>query len=441
MKNTITPNPIQAEILALDPLRYLISAGTGAGKTLLALMLAEGRILVVSDKTLRIKSPFARDAKLLDMEAPLHISKEDFKKNEPGPCDTLILDEAEWAFGVDAMTYSRDKIQYIKTSAVHQAVLDYITKYQPKRIYLLSATPCEKKMQAWAAARLLGVLKKSDFDSFIKFRDDTHISRPRGYSTLWLENKSEKSKEKVRNFLRTFGYFGEAEDKVPPKIIPVHIKLTEEQKQYIVATGEKFPEKKAKDDYGNTIHGAIDENSAVRNGILYRIECGVFTEHIFDDENHTQKKIYTEIPTNYLSDLLNIVLKEQNPIIFVQYKKQIEIVKAYMEKHTDLNVVMINGTIKDDVKAKALNDIEHVPGTVLIAQSSMSAGWQTLISSATIFASVTQWRHYHQGMGRNLRHENRTEEKKVYCLYLGPVSERYWEQVISDREKFNQSLR
>ena len=112
-----------------------------------------------------------------------------------------------------------------------------------------------------------------------------------------------------------------------------------------------------------------------------------------------------------------------------------------MEKHTDLNVVMINGTIKDDVKAKALNDIEHVPGTVLIAQSSMSAGWQTLISSATIFASVTQWRHYHQGMGRNLRHENRTEEKKVYCLYLGPVSERYWEQVISDREKFNQSLR
>ena len=50
----ITPNPIQAEIIADDPHRYMLSAGCGVGKTLLALWLSEGRVLVVSPKINRI---------------------------------------------------------------------------------------------------------------------------------------------------------------------------------------------------------------------------------------------------------------------------------------------------------------------------------------------------------------------------------------------------
>lgn len=431
----ITPNPIQAEILAADPHRYLISAGTGAGKTLLSLMLSEGKTLVVSPKTNRIDQNFARDAALLDMESPPHISKEDFKKNEPEACDTLILDECEWAFGVNAMTYSRNKVQYIKTSGIHEALFNYIQKHKPKRIYLLSATPCEKKMQAWAAARLLGVLKKEDFESFKAFRKTTHISRPRGYSILWLEKNTVKSKEIIKNFLRGFGYFGEAEDKAEPNVINIPIDLTEEQKQRITETGEKYPEKKTGDEAN-----AIDENSAVRNIVQYGIECGVFTEYLFDDDAHTQKKISTPVPNNYLPEILKIVKKEENPIIFVNYIKQIAIIKEYLEEHTDLNIVMMNGQVKDAIKKKALDDIKDVPGTVMIAQASMSAGWETLISSATIFVSVTRWRHYKQGMGRNSRHQNRTEVKNVYRMYLGPVSTHIWEDIIDQRGEFNDSL-
>lgn len=437
----VEPNPIQAMILADDPHRYLISADTGGGKTLLALWLSEGKTIVVSPKTNRIDANFARDCALIDMEPPLHLSKEDFKKNPPEACDTLILDECEWAFGVDATTYKKKGIEHIKTSAIHQAIYDYIQKYQPKRIYLLSATPCEKRMQAWAAARLLGVLKKPDFESFLLFRADTHVSRPRGYSTLWLEKKTEKSKVKVRKFLRSFGYFGQAADKTPPKIIDVHVELTEEQKQKIVETGEKYPEKKTTTEDGSVPKGAIDENSAVRGGIQYRIECGVFTEYIFDDVRHTQKKISTEIPNNYLPEILKIVQKEQNPIIFAEYTKQIELIKKYLQENTDLNIVHMNGTMKDELKKKALHDIEHVPGTVMIAQASMSAGWQTLISSATIYASVTRWRFYHQGMGRNLRHQNRTEQKNVYRLHLGPKSTHIWNDIIDQRGDFNDSLK
>jgi hypothetical protein len=428
-------------ILAEDPLRYLLGAGTGVGKTMLALMLSEGQVLVVSPKTNRIDANFARDAKLLGVDEPVHISKEDFKKNEPGPCDTLILDEAEFAFGVDAMTYKKGGQVHIKTSGIHQALYDYIQKHNPKRIYFLSATACEKRMQAWAAARLLGVLKKPDFESFEKFRADTHVSRPRGYSTLWLEKKTDKSKEQVRRFLRSFGYFGEAEDKVAPNIINVHVELTPEQKQRIAETGEKYPEKKTEDANGNVPKGAIDENSAVRNIIQFGIECGTLTEYLFDDDAHTQKKISTEIPNNYCPEILKIVQKEKNPIIFVQYKKQIDIIKKYLEEHTDQNVVMMNGSVKDEVKAEALRAIREDENTIMIAQASMSAGWETLLSSATIFVSVRVWRHYQQGMGRNSRHQNRTEQKNVYRMYLGPVSKHIWEDIIDMRGDFNDTLK
>jgi hypothetical protein len=428
------PNAMQAEILAEDPLRYLISAGTGGGKTALALLLAEGRILVVSPKTNRIDQNFKRDAALIGMEPPLHISKEDFVKNEPGPCDTLILDECEWAFGVEPNTYRKGGFEHIKTSGIHDAVFQYIQKHQPKRIYLLSATPCEKRMQAWAAARLLGVLKKPDFESFVAFREFTHKPRSRGYSTLWLEKKTKKSQDAVRVFLRSFGYFKEM-DKAEPNIINIPIELTDAQLEKIRATGEKYPEKKTTDD-----RDAIDENSAVRNMIKYGIECGVFTEYIFDDEKHTQKRISTEISTNYLFELHKIVVKEQNPIIFAQYIKQIDIIKRYLEEHTNLNIVVITGSIKEADRAKALHDIASVPNTVLIAQASISAGWQTLISSATIFASVTRWRHYQQGIGRNSRYQNRHEVKNVYRLYLGPVSHHIWEDIIDQRKDFNDSL-
>lgn len=435
-------NEIQKEILAEDPKRFLISAGTGSGKTALSLLLSEGQILVVSPKTNRIDQNFARDAALLGIPAPLHISKEDFVKaytNDTLPIvDTLILDECEWSFGVSPMTHRKNGVECITTSKIHDALFNYIQKFQPKRVYLLSATPCEKRMQSWAAARLLGVLTRPDFESFVNFREATHKARPRGYSTLWVEKKTQKSIERVRGFLRTFGYFKEM-DKAEPNIINIAIELTDEQKQYIEATGEKYPEKYTEIN-GTISADAVDENSAVRASIKYGIECGVFTEYIFDDDAHTQKKISTEIPNNYLHEILALVRKEQNPIVFAQYLKQVDIIKEYLQTNTTFNVVVITGSIKEADRAKALHDIANVPGTVLICQSSISAGWQSLISSATIFASVNRWRHYQQGIGRNSRYQNRHEVKNVYRLYLGPQSTHIWEDIIDKRKDFNDSL-
>jgi hypothetical protein len=430
----LEPNDIQAEILASDPKRFLMGAGVGVGKTVLSLMLAEGRILVVSPKTNRIDGNFERDAKLLGMEPPLHISKEDFKKKEPEACDTLILDEAEFSFGTSPNTYRKGGFEHIKSSGIHNALYTYIQKHQPKRIYLLSATPVEKSMQAWSAARLLGVLTLDEFESFQSFRGYTHTSRPRGYSILWMEKKTKKSKEIIRSFLRSFGYFGDME-RAKPNLIPIYVELTEEQKQKIVATGEKYPEKKSTDD-----SSAVDENSAVRNNIKYGIECGVFTEYLFDDDKHTQKKITTVIPNNYLPEVLTIVQKEQNPIVFAHYIKQIELIKEYLQEHTNMKIVVITGKVKEADKVEALRAIAEDPDTILIAQSAMSAGWQTLISSATIFASVTRWRHYHQGMGRNSRFQNKDEVKNVYRLYLGPKSQEIWDERIDHRKDFNSSL-
>lgn len=433
-------NEMQKEILADDPKKCLISLGTGSGKTILSLMLAKGTILVVSPKTNRIDANFTRDAKLLGIEPPIHISKEDFKKvwKSLPRYNTLILDEAEFAFNIQPATKKKDGFEYIQASQIHNALYNYIQKHQPERMYFLSATPCEKRFTAWGAARLLGVLKKPDFESFVAFREFTHKPRPRGYSILWLEKKTKKSQEAVRAFLRSFGYFKEM-DKAEPNIINVPIELTDAQLEKIRATGEKYPEKKTEIN-GRVDRDAIDENSAVRNTIKYGIECGVFTEYLFDDEKHTQKRISTEISTNYLFELHKIVLKEQNPIIFAQYIKQIDIIKHYLEEHTDLNIVVITGSVKETERAKALHAIANEPNTVLIAQSSISAGWQTLISSAIIFASVTRWRHYQQGIGRNSRYQNRHEVKNVYRLYLGPQSQHIWEDLIDQRKDFNDSL-
>jgi len=116
----------QQDLLDLNPKKYLMSWGTGSGKTLMAVSLAKN-----NDQTAIVICPKS----LVDQWKPqvpedwLVISKEQFKKklNELKRYNCIIVDEAHY--------FSNYK------SKLTKSLLAYVKNYSPEYIYLLTATP------------------------------------------------------------------------------------------------------------------------------------------------------------------------------------------------------------------------------------------------------------------------------------------------------------
>ena len=425
------PTEAQQKVLDLDPKVALIAFDVGGGKTLLTLWLSEGSVLVVSPKTNKVDGNFARDAKLIGMDSPDHISKEEFGRDWQilPRYDTLIFDEGEFILGVSPTTHKVKGVDVITTSQIHDATISYIEKNNPNRIYIATATPVEKPMQAWAAARILGKLKKSIPDSFKKFREDFYIPIKKGYSELWLERKGAKYEEKLQKFVKSLGFFAEM-DKTPPIVKDIYVPISNEQEMFIKDTFNIYPPPKKKE------RGTIDPVAAVRNSRLYGVECGVYNGIEFDDIAHTAKKMPNRIPNNICDSILPYVLKHKNPIIFCLFTEQILYTAEYFRKHTSKKIYIIYGKVKEEERSEALRAIGEDDNCILICQSSIGRGWQTLISDAMFVLSVNKWRDYHQMKGRNQRYVNRYDQKYIYRIFIGDTSQAAWKR-IDNKQDFN----
>lgn len=380
--------------------------GTGTGKTLLALELSEGSVLVICPKQQRGDKTWQNNAEEFDIILNMKvISKDDMRRDwDSLPAfDTLIIDECHTVLGVTAETRQRNKIQIPKTSQVFEAVLNYIIKHPPKRFYLCSATPVSKPMNIWAIAKLLGC----HWD-FFAFRQKYYVEIRMGQRRIWIPKKDDHTKNEMARLVKHFGYVGSLNDffDVPEQTHKtVEIDLSDEQEIALKKLAIEEADPLIRRSRARTIE----------NGLLYgkKVQSKGNVDIL---KNHTT--LYKSYKIDYI---LERALEFPKLLIFANYTAQIEEIARVLRKE-GYTVSTLTGKTKDRTFIKKVD--ESPDSHIIIAQSSMSSGYRFPSAPCVIFASKSwQFLHYEQGLGRVLDSAHLKKNLYIHLVVKGTDSD------------------
>lgn len=412
----------QQKIIREDRKKCGIFTGTGSGKTMICLELSEGSTLVICPKQQREDRTWQDNAEKFGIVSNLKvISKEDIKRDwEILPYhDTVIIDECHTVLGVTADTRQRNKKIIPKTSQIFEAVLNYLEKNPPKRLYLCSATPVTKPMNLWAIAKLLGV----NWD-FFSFREKYYVQIRIGQRPVWIAKKDEAIKDQMADLLKKFGYVGSLNDffDVPEQTHKtVYLDLTDEQEKAMERLMENEADPMKRRSYARTIE----------NGILYgrKIET--------DGKVDTMTKRTEIFNSKKIDYILERALEFPKLVIFANYTAQINEIAKCLKKE-GYQVSTLTGETKDRSFIKKVD--ESPAPHIIVAQASISSGYQLPSFPCMIFASKSwQFVHYEQAIGRVLRADHLKKNLYIHLLVKGVDSDCH-DAIISGSD-FQERLR
>lgn len=406
----------QEKIKAENKPKCGIFTGTGTGKTLIAEELAEGSVLVVCLKQQRDDRTWETNAEKFDIILNMTvISKEDLRRGWESlpPFDTVIVDECHKSLGVTAETRQRNKKQIPKTSQIFEALLNYLTKYPPKRLYLCSATPVSKPMQLWAIAKLLGV----HWDWF-GFRQKYYVEIRMGQRRIWIAKKDDQTKDEMARLVKHFGYVGSLNDffDVPEQTHKtVEIDLSDEQKVVL--------KKLAVEEADPLVRRA--RARTIENGVLY----GKKVETIGNRDTLINK---TTLFKSYKIDyIIERALEFPKLLIFAAYTAQINAIADALGKE-GYSVSTLTGKTKD---RNFIRKVDQSPEPhIVIAQSSISAGYELPSFPCVIYASKSwQFVDYQQSLGRVLRANHLKKNLYIHLVVKGTDSDCH-EAILSSQD-------
>ncbi len=408
----------QREIIAEDRKKTGIWLGTGSGKTLIACCLAKKRTLVITPKTQKEDQNWEREVFKNRIALNLTVvSKEWFRDHwdELPYFDTLIGEEAHTLLGVTPFTRQRDKVLIPKTSQVYEALMAYIAKWNPERVYLLSATIGKSPMTVWGAAQALGHRDgEGNLWDWFEFRDRFYKRRPMGTHDIWTAKTDSKTKDLLASLIRKLGYVGRLDDyfDVPEQIYrTVHIELTGKQEKRIKGLRLEYPDPIVR----------IGKEHQVENGVLSANEFNA--EEIF--ENGKTEKI--------------LELAEEFPrmVVFAKYTLQIKNIQ-YELVNAGHKVFVLDGNTKN--KGKVLEEAKKCDSYVLIAQAQVSAGWELPDCPTMVFVSRTySWVDYDQALGRIQRANNIKKNVYINLVVKGGTDEAVHE-CLEGKKDFNERI-
>lgn len=394
----------QKRIIDEDKHKCLLALGTGASKTRTALELAEGSTLIICPKQQREDQTWQRENKKWGTDKKLTvISKEDLRKSwESLPAyDTVIIDECHNNFGVKPGYKQRKGVQIPDASQIFEATQNYLKKYPPKRLYLLSATPVPKPMAMWAIGKLLG----QDWD-FGRFRETYYTEiMIGGMRRIWLPRKGDAIKERLAQLVQRFGYTGGLHDffDVPEQSHKeVEIALSGEQKEAMA--NMTFAEADV------LVRRA--RLRTIENGVLYGKKIEELEGKV--DMMTNQTRIYKSYKIDYI---LERALEFPKLLIFANYTAQIlEIEKALKEEGYEVST--LTGATKD--RGNVILNAEQSKAHIVIAQSSISSGYELPSFPCVIYASKS-WRYvdYEQSLGRVLRANHLKKNLYIHLVVKG----------------------
>lgn len=394
----------QEKIISDNKLKCGIFTGTGSGKTFCALKLAEGKTLVICPKQQREDRTWQDNADKFGIKVDLTvISKEDIRKlwNELPVYTTVIIDECHNNLGVMPMYVQRKGIEKPKTSQIFEATLNFVRKTNPKRLYLLSATPVPKPMSMWGIGILFG--RDWDFRDFRKvYYNEIRIG---GVRRIWVPKKTPEIQQRLASLVQKFGYTGGLNDffDVPEQTHKtVEIDLTGEQKRAV----EEMT--------------FAEADPLIRRARLRTIENGLlYGKRIENIDGRTDKM--TQKTTIYKSNKIDYIIERAMEfpklLVFANYTAQIlEIEKAL--KAEGYNVSVLNGQTKDRSFIKRVD--QSPEPHIIIAQCSISAGYELPSFPCVIYASKS-WKFvdYEQSLGRVLRSNHLKKNLYIHLVVEG----------------------
>jgi len=352
----------QKNILQENKQKCGLFLGTGSGKTRVAAALAEGVTLVICPKQQAVDKTWEKEWEAQHKNSLLYVlSKEQFKKcitvagsffvNGCKYPDTIIVDEAHTVAGVTPFTRQKHYQKYPKTSQIYDAVHRYINTSNPKRVYLLTATPVPQPMAVWGLGRLLG--KKWDF---YKWRDQFYFEQSMRGRIIYMPNRSATNKILMDKLVRSIGYVGGISDfvDVPDQVYKEHnVGMTGEQSKKLHELKMLYPD------------------PLVQVGKRHQLEQGIFEgEHINEQKAEAIEQYFNEF---------------KKVIVFCKYTAQIEYYQKHFAKVT--RVFVLNGKTPNEERKNMMKTVGGVAHCVVLVQSSVSAGWECPGIMCMIFAS------------------------------------------------------
>lgn len=408
----------QKKIIDADPKKCGLFLGTGASKTRTALVLAEGKTLVICPKQQREDKTWQNENEKWETGVDLTVvSKEDLRRDwgKYEYFDTVIIDECHNNLGVSPDYVQKNKVQYPKTSQIFAATHAFLNKYPPKRLYLLSATPVPKPMSMWGIGILFGQTW-----NFAAFREAFYVQVRMGIRRIWMVRNDEKTKQRLATLIQKFGYTGSLNDffDVPEQTHKtVLIDLTAEQKKAVgdITLSEADP--------------------LVRRARLRTIENGVLYGKKIDgidsktDRMSDETKIFKSNKIEYIKERA-----EEFPklLIFATYTAQIDEIARQLREE-GYNVSTLTGQTKDRTFIRKID--ESPEPHIIIANSAISSGYELPTFPCVIYASKSwQYIHYEQSLGRVLRSNNLKKNLYIHLVVKDGCDESCHNTIMSGQD-------
>lgn len=390
--------------------------GTGSGKTRTALLLARGKVLVIAPKTQVEDGNWMREAdRLPDVQfnSISVVSKETFRKlhAQMERFDTVIVDEAHTALGVTPNVRYRNKNATPKTSQLFEALDEFVTRTQPERLYLCTATIMKSPMTVWGANKLL---RKDRQWNFFDFRNQFYTKLPMPGRDVYAPKRDDNTKDKLAAMVQSLGYVGRLEDyfDVPEQtFITKYIELTAKQKARIKELPMEYPD------------------PIVLIGKRHQVENGVLSGDEFNAPEY--------FDNGKIDKILELVEEFPRMIIFCKYRAQIDAIEDAVHAAGHRTYVL-HGDIQD--RGGLLAAANKSDSYVFICQAQVSAGWELPACPVMVFASRTySYVDYVQALGRIQRANNIKKNLYINLVVKGGVDEAV-DKALANKQSFDERL-
>lgn len=397
----------QKKIIQEDPKKCGLFLGTGGGKTRTALELARGKTLIIVPKQQKLDETWQRNARKFGIDLKMKVvSKEDFRRDHKKyeRFDTVIVDESHFLCGMSPETRRLKGKDYPKTSQLFESLQWYVNEHNPERFYLCSATPASKPMNVFAIGILMG--KKLNFSIF---RDRFYTQRRMGFRINWIPRTDKTSQDLLASYLKKMGYTGQLSDwfDLPQQIHKtIYVGLTPEQKRAI---------KEVKETEADPMVFRARQRT-IENGIYY----GFTTIKISETEDKLERET-TYYDNEKIDQVLQLAEEFPKMLVFCNYTAQIIQLQLALQKK-GFKVRTLTGQTKD--RSTVIQEAESMPQCVVIAQASISAGYELPTFPCVVFASKSyKYLDYEQAKGRVLRANAIKKNIYIHLVVKGGVDE------------------
>lgn len=406
---------IQKTIITDNKMNTGVFLGTGVGKTLPTLVLAEGDVLVICPKQQMLDHTWEDNNKKFNLGKNLTVINYDMFWRRPEKWrkyNTVILDEGHRALGVLPETRQRNRVQIPKASKTFEAIHEFLHRFPPDRFYICTATPMGKPMNVWAIATLQG--KNWDF---YKFRQTFYFPTMMGRRQVWLPRKDQVTLQRLALAVQKLGYTGALNDfmDVPEQTHKVvHIPLSDEQIKALKELDEDEADPLVRRSHMRTIE----------NGILY----GKKIESMSDREDRMVKD------TQYFkSGKIDYILERAQEFpklfIFAAYTAQVEAIAEALREEGYV-AKTVTGQTKD--RGTIFKEMEAMEKGIVVVAAQICEGYRVPSAPCMIFASKSnRFVHYDQGKGRILDGQHLKKNLYLHLVVPGGADEDCHESIMS----------